>query len=151
MKVQINKLELMEGEEVLELGDKVMSALAQQKGKLKKSLFLRGIYNDHVITKDRETGKLFRFEIKRNSSGGIELTNMSEVRPAGFVPVKQKSEKAEDPIESMVVVEGTEVKVPMDPDAIVTLLKGIDSSEPEEIDLVEKTESLWQDVVPSRR
>lgn len=150
MKVEIKKLELADGEEVLELGDKVMQALARQKGKLKKSLYLRGIYNDHIIAKDRETGKLFRFEMKRTGGAGIKLTNMQEVRPAGFIPIKQKSEKAEEAVLSKVIVEGSTCDVPLDPEVVIQVLKSLDPSEPEEIDLVEKTESLWQDVIPSR-
>ena len=95
-KIEVCKLDLAEGEEVMELGDKVMAALAQQKGKLKKSLFLRGIYNDHIIAKDRESGQLFRFEIKRSEKGAITLANMTEVRPAGHVPMKKADDKTDE-------------------------------------------------------
>lgn len=79
MIIEIRKLDLAEGEEVLEFGDKVMRALSQSKAKLKKSLRLIGIYNDHIVTRDAESGRLFKMAIAREG-GAVTLGAPEEVQ-----------------------------------------------------------------------
>lgn len=91
MIIEIKKLDLIEGEEVLDLGDKVMKALAQSKAKLKKSLRLIGVYNNHVITRDAETGRLFKMDISRDGSA-VVLGSPEEVQQS-FSTLKELKEQ----------------------------------------------------------
>jgi hypothetical protein len=96
MFVEVRKLDLMEGEEVLELGNKVMNALAQNRKKLKRSLSLRGIFNDHIVAKDTESGTLFRIVMKRGDGGAIVLGELEEVRQV-YVSTKKEKETKQAP------------------------------------------------------
>lgn len=89
--VEVNKVEMPEGMEMLDFGGTIMGMLAQAKAKLKKSLMLIGIYNDHIVTKDRETGKLFKMSLA-TKDGEIDLGEPVEVRQQ-FIEVKAKTEK----------------------------------------------------------
>lgn len=92
-KIAINKVDLVEGEELWDLVKKIREALGQQKAKLKKSLFLHGIYKSHIITRDFETGAFFKMDLKRDGEQ-VELSNMQEVIMQ-FLPKKKSVEKAE--------------------------------------------------------
>jgi hypothetical protein len=91
--VQVQKIDLLDGEELMELAKKVMAAITQHKGRLNKSLALRGIFKDHIVVRDMESGKLFRMNMKRDDAGAVLLDSMDEVRQV-FVPAKTKAEKA---------------------------------------------------------
>ena len=90
MIIEIRKLNLAEGEEVLDVGDKVMRALARSKAKLKKSLRLIGIYNDHLVTRDAETGRLFKMALSRDGDA-IILGSPEEVQQS-FMTLKEMKE-----------------------------------------------------------
>lgn len=91
--VEVTKVDLVDGEELMDLAKKVMAAITQHKGKLSKSLALQGIFKDHIIVRDMEDGKIFRMEMTRSEVGDVALEGLSEVRQV-FVPVKEPSEKA---------------------------------------------------------
>ena len=91
--VVVEKVELLDGEEMMELAKKIMSAIAQNKGKLNKSLALQGIFKDHIVVRDMETGKMYRMKLARSEGGEISLSGLEQVRQT-FVPVKQAAEKA---------------------------------------------------------
>lgn len=90
-KVEVKKVDLMDGEEQMQLVDKVIAALAQQNGKLKKSLSLRGIYKDHIVVRDTESSRMYRMKMSRDDSGGVQFEGMEEVK-AVFVPVKAEKQ-----------------------------------------------------------
>lgn len=94
MKVEIRKVDLMEGEELQELVKRVIGALGQQKAKLKKSLFLHGIFKDHVIARDFETGAFFKMDMARKGEE-VTLSNMTKVVQT-FVAAGAAVKKSED-------------------------------------------------------
>jgi len=94
-KIEVHKVELVDGEELMQMVDKVIAAVTQSKGKLKKSLSLRGIFKDHVVVRDAESGKMFRMKMTRDDKGQVALEGMEEVKQV-FVPVKQKADGAGD-------------------------------------------------------
>lgn len=93
--IQIEKVELLDGEELMSLPRKIMDAMGRHKAKLNRSLFLRGIFNKFIIAKDFETGRMFQMDMSRDQDGDILLGNPVEVKQT-FVPVKQAAAKAED-------------------------------------------------------
>lgn len=146
-KVEINKVELLDGEELQTLVKKVVDAITQGKGKTNKSLFLNGIFKDHVITRDWETGKFFKMEMARDGDA-ITLTGSAEVRQA-FVPVGQKVEKAEDQLSCTVAIssekvgeEATVIVVKADAKTVADLLADAISDEAPNFQDVAK-ESIW--------
>lgn len=131
--VVVEKVDLVEGEELMDLAKKVMVAITQNKGKTKRSLGLLGIFKDHIVVRDFEDGKLFRMEMKRDDDGNVLLDGMDEVKQT-FSPVKPRpSTKAEGgpltvlTLDSLdVVLEGeelTEDSLEMIKAAAVDLLK----------------------------
>lgn len=104
--VEVTKVDLMDGEELMDLAKKVMSAITQHKGKLRKSIGLLGIFKDHIVVRDFDSGKLFRMEMKRDDRGSVNLDGMVEVRQV-FVPVKQAKEKSENSMEAVSIPELT--------------------------------------------
>jgi hypothetical protein len=93
--VQVSKVDLVEGEELMDLAKKVMAAITQNKGKTNRSLGLMGIFKDHIVVRDFEDGKMFRMEMKRDETGSVLLDGMEEVQQK-FVPVKPKATKEEE-------------------------------------------------------
>lgn len=89
--VEVTKVELVEGEELQGLIKKVIDAVGRHKGKVSKSLGLTGIYKDHVIARDFETGRFFRMKMVREGAD-VVLSDAEEVRQV-FVPARQKTEK----------------------------------------------------------
>lgn len=92
--IVVEKIQLADGEELMDLPRKIMAELTKQKAKLKRSLILTHIFGDHIVTRDLETRKRFRLELSRTDGGNIKLGKPEEVRTM-FVPVKQKTSKAE--------------------------------------------------------
>jgi len=105
MLIEINKVDLVDGEELMELARKVQAAITQHKGKLQKSLGLIGIYKDHIVVRDWEDGKLFRMDMKRDDKGEILLADMTPVKQA-FIPVRQKAETVEKAEWSVAFING---------------------------------------------
>ena len=149
--VQVHKVDLLDGEELMDLAKKVMAAITQHRGKIKKSLALQGIFKDHIVVRDMEDGRLFRMKLARSDKGEINLEGMEEVRQT-FVPVK-KVEKSETPAdlqvvtvpELMLVTEGGK----LDPDSVAMLEEvaktALSSEEPAYLKV--PGESLWRGVL----
>jgi len=102
--VQVQKVDLVEGEELMDLAKKVMAAITQNKGKTRKSLGLLGIFKDHIVVRDFEDGKLFRMEMKRDDGGNVLLDGMEEVQQK-FVPLKPKVQQKSEGQVSVVTLE----------------------------------------------
>lgn len=98
-KIEINKVELVEGEELMELVDKVYKALAQNKAKTDKSLGLRGIFKDYIITRDAESGQFFQMAITRKGEH-LELGEPVQVRQI-YVPVAAPKSEGEEKVEKL--------------------------------------------------
>jgi len=95
MKILIQKVDLVEGEELQGLITRISNALGQQKAKLKKSLFLYGIFKDHIIARDFETGSFFKLDLTRNKEEVVLGKPVAVVQT--FVPKKvQKSEQTQE-------------------------------------------------------
>lgn len=101
--IQVEKLDLREGEELQEFISSVWKALTRHRERTNRSLMLRGIFEDHVVTKDVENGRLFKMQFKRDKGGFIEFGETQEVRQT-FVPVK-RTEKNSDAAEVFKAVE----------------------------------------------
>lgn len=141
--VEINKVELADDEELQTMIKKVMDAVARSKGKTKKSLQLVGIFKDHAITRDFETGKFFKSAMTRDGEV-IKLDEAVEVRQV-FVPVKQKTEKAEDAKTCIAAIDGDVMTLGHDAATITEILKDLDGSAPEYAGAKEK--NIWQGVI----
>ena len=62
MKIEVAKsIELQEGEELMEFVQRVHEALAVNRAKTKLSLFLHKVFNEHIIARDYEQGRFFKF------------------------------------------------------------------------------------------
>lgn len=93
--VVVGKLDLPEGVEMWDFAGMIMEELTRQKAKLDRSLSLHGIFNDHIIVRDRETAKLYKLAISLDGDGTLVFGDQVEVRME-YVPVKtNKSEKSE--------------------------------------------------------
>lgn len=149
--VAINKVELLDGEELMDLAKKVMAAITQNRGKIKKSLGLVGIFKDHIVVRDFENGQLFRMEMKRDDAGNVQLDGMEEVRQV-FMPLKPKTQKSDGDVGLVtikdldVVVEGgqlTEDSVAMIREHVASLAKAEPQEHEEQTE--EKTEEKTED------
>ncbi len=146
-KVEISKVELLEGEEMQTLIKKIQDAITQGKGKTNKSLFLHGIFKDHIITRDWETHKFFKMELSRDGEG-VKLSSSTEVRQA-FVPIGQKVEKAEDQPSCTVAISSSKapgavevIVVKADAKTVFDLLdSAISDEEPKFQDMAK--ENIW--------
>ncbi len=108
-RVGISKLELREGEEVMDFAWTMMSAVQTNRiiladGSL--DAWLTGIFNDHVIVEDGNTGKLFRAEFSRNDEGEISFSTPVEVRQV-FVPVDTPSDDGGEAVSAAVSKSAT--------------------------------------------
>jgi hypothetical protein len=95
--VAVSKLELREGEELMDFVWTMMSAVQTDRiiladGSL--DAWLVGIFNDHVVVEDGNTGRLFRADFSRNDKGEIVFSDPIEVRMV-FVPVESSKEGEE--------------------------------------------------------
>ena len=88
-RVEVHKVELLEGEELQSFIKALHDALPMQ-------FYLKGVWNSYVIACDRETGKMFKYQFTRTQDGGVELGDGIEVRHV-FAEV-QKSEDEEGAI-----------------------------------------------------
>lgn len=147
-KIEVRKVELVEGEELQGLVKKVIDAIGRSKGKTTKSIGLTGIYKDHIITRDFESGKFFKMAMERDDAGNVKLGDAVEVKQV-FVPAKQKTEKAEDAPEVLVAIDEGETAVVRTvkcaADVIAQALEDI-AAEPGEM-VEPRKESLWQGVL----
>lgn len=93
IKVQKN-LQLTEGEDLMDLINKIREAMAVNRAKMKMSLGLLNIFSDYVIAKDFESNRFFKLELSRDDAGGVVLGDAQEVRQV-YVPMDQdKTEKS---------------------------------------------------------
>jgi hypothetical protein len=112
MKIAVQKnVKLEEGEELMDFVNKVQDAVAQQREKLQRSVFLNGIFKGFVIMRDFESGKFFQSKLGRGPDGLIKLGDPIEVRQT-FVPVTQvaKAEGEEEIEIDYITVEKSEDK-----------------------------------------
>lgn len=149
-KIEVCKVELTEGEELQGMIKKVIDAITRSKGKTKKSLHLAGIYKDHIITRDFESGRFFKMKMERDGDV-IKLSDEAEVRQV-FVPVKQKTEKAEADQFCLVAIEAEKdsasvVTVKADTVTVQGLIEdiadGIDAPDYQDV----KEKDLWEGVL----
>jgi len=112
-KVEIEKVDLQDGEELMDYVGKVHSAveaLAQvpapwdKKQKIAK-YWLKGIFNGNVVVRERESGKFYRMPLSRSDKGEIKIGPGSEEVRTAFVTVSAKMAKAEgeDPADPRLV------------------------------------------------
>ena len=121
MKIAIEKnVKLQEGEELMDFVNKVQDAVAQQREKLQRSVFLNGIFKGFVITRDFESGKFFQSKLGRGTDGLIKLGDPIEVRQT-FVPVTQVA-KAEGDDEPEIEIDFVEVKKADEPASFASVL-----------------------------
>lgn len=91
-KVEIRKVELLDGEEMHQFGSKVAKAVRA----IMDNAYLYGIYKDHVILREWRTGNFIRMDLRREGEG-VQLSNSQKVRQT-FVPISssvKKSDKGE--------------------------------------------------------
>jgi hypothetical protein len=89
--VQVAKIELREGEELMDFVWTMMSAIQTDRIVLADGsldAWLVGIFNDHVVVEDGNTGRLFKSEFVRDAKGEISFSEPVEVRMV-FVPVER--------------------------------------------------------------
>lgn len=108
--VEVEKVDLMDGEELMELPRKIMASLTRTKSKLNRSLILTHIFKDHIVTLDIETRKKFMMSMERDDKGAIKLGQPQEVKTK-FVPVKENTTKSEDGVEVVETDAPIEVEV----------------------------------------
>ena len=85
-KIEVQKAELIEGEELRDFIGKVFEAIHASKAKLERSLSLHGIYKGFVITRDMESGGFLRHDMTRKGAA-VELSDPVEVAQK-FVPIE---------------------------------------------------------------
>jgi hypothetical protein len=89
--VAVAKIDLREGEELMDFVWTMMSAVQTDRIVLADGSFdawLVGIFNDHVVVEDGNTGRLFRADFSRTEKGEIAFSEPVEVRMV-FVPVER--------------------------------------------------------------
>jgi hypothetical protein len=143
MKVRVYKVDLAEGEELMQLVDKVMSALAQQRAKLKRSLSLRGIFKDFIVVMDVEKRKMYKLSLARSDKGELTIGKEFEEVVQTFVPAK-KVEKGEEQPATLVAVGDDVREIPFDAD---TIHKMMDALCADEVEIDIKEGSLWDGVL----
>ncbi len=93
--VAVSKVELLDNEEMLVFAEKVIDALETEEAQLSRRPELRGIFADHVIFQDIESGRYYRRALSRANDGDVALGEAVEVRQV-FAPVDEPVEKAAD-------------------------------------------------------
>lgn len=150
--VQVNKVELREGEELQSFIGSVIKALAQHKQKTNKSLMLAGIFKGFIVTRDIEKGTFFKVEMARSEDGLFKLGKVQEVRQA-FVPVTQKKEKAEEQEPTLVAVNGDVQEISLDSDTTQQVIKSLADAIEEGVEIHPVEEpNLWDglNISPAR-
>lgn len=87
--VRVQKLALRPGEELWDFIDAICTAVSTNRVLLADGsldAWLQGIFDDHVIVQDFNTGRLFKADFVRNEKGEFEFGEPVEVRQE-FVPV----------------------------------------------------------------
>lgn len=82
--VIVNKIDLAEGEELMTFVDRVLKVVAEKRKELNKNIFLKGIFNDHIVVADGSNGKMFKIALGRakDASGVLILGDeQTEVKP----------------------------------------------------------------------
>ncbi len=112
-RVELAKVDLREGEELMDFVDKVHAVVAKlaqvpapwdKKQKVSK-YWLRGIFNGSVVVRERETDKFFRMPLSRNDKGDITVGPAKEEVKRAFVPVGSNVAKADRDPEDPRLVE----------------------------------------------
>jgi hypothetical protein len=94
--VAVSKFELREGEELWTFVDAIWMAVQTNRVVLADGsldAWLVGVYNDHVVVQDGNTGRLFMSKFTRNDMGEFVFEAPIEVRQI-FVPVDSQPEDA---------------------------------------------------------
>lgn len=94
--VEVHKLQLREGEELMDFVWAMMDAVQTNRVILADGsldAWLEGIFEDHVIVRDGNTGRTFQANFTRSADGEIVFEEPFEVR-AVFVPVNAPEEDA---------------------------------------------------------
>lgn len=128
--VRVGKLALQEGEELMEFVWTMISAVQTDRiiladGSL--DAWLEGIFDDHIIVRDGNTGRLFRADFARGADGSIAFAEPVEVR-VQFVPISQPGASEGD---------GT--------------VKSVEKRAPDQIVEIKKAESKWSFLPASLR
>jgi len=87
--VHVRKMQLREGEELWQFVSALQQAVQTNRIVLADGsldAWLQGIYEDHVIVQDMNTGRLFRADFTRDAKGEFTFAEPVEVRVA-FVPI----------------------------------------------------------------
>lgn len=93
--IEVQKVALREGEELMDFVRAVQMALRQQGHARSASPSLQGVYNGAIVTRDMESGKFFQHTVKREDGGTVELGEPVEVRQV-WVPVDTQKEDDKD-------------------------------------------------------
>lgn len=102
--VRVGKLALREGEELMEFVHTMIGAVMTDRIVLADGsldAWLEGIFEDHVIVRDANTGRLFKAPFERGADGSIAFSEPVEVR-VQFVPVSAPAEEGGDAEEKSV-------------------------------------------------
>lgn len=87
--VQVEKLRLMPGEELMDFINSMFTAVSTNRVVLADGsldAILQGIFDDHVIVMDGNTGRLFMSKFSRDANGEIAFAEPMQVRMT-FEPV----------------------------------------------------------------
>lgn len=97
--VEVRKMQLEEGEELMEAVRKVMEAIRKKGAAMEPPQFLYLVYigqeseKSFCVVQNSESGKHFKMFITRTEEGKVDLSEPQEVRRT-FIPVKQATEKS---------------------------------------------------------
>ena len=96
--VQVGKLALRPGEELMDFVWTMMDAVQTDRIVLADGsldAWLHGIFEDHVIVQDGNTGRMFKAEFTREGDGTIKFSEPVEVRME-WVPVNVSAESSDE-------------------------------------------------------
>lgn len=96
--VRVGKLALREGEELMDFVHTMIGAVMTDRIVLADGsldAWLEGIFEDHVIVRDANTGRLFKAPFERGEDGSIAFSEPVEVRVA-FVEVPKAAAGEEE-------------------------------------------------------
>lgn len=91
MKILVQKFELMEGEELQSFIGKVMAAMPE-------GMFVKGIFSTYVISKEFESGRMFKMPFSRDADGAVSFGEGTEVKHA-FVEISKDEELDQEYVE----------------------------------------------------